>query len=243
MVVFHYKGKAQRVIAEAIERGDVESVKQLIQGKDLNVPGVPVSGGDSLNYLQFAIRLRSNPAPAFQEAANEAIIRLLIGEGSDPTSALPEGIRRLPPDMISLLLDAGADPNTHGFVSSGPLLFEAIGRTKEENDIAILLVQAGAQVNVKNAEGNTPLMNAANNAGTSERWADSWRMVRYLIEEAHADYTCKRPDGVSFSSIIKGIHQKSIEEKVAMPADFDAVMKIVENDPEQVKQKGTKRLI
>lgn len=227
---FYYRDRSQRMVAEAIERGDLETVKKLVEGKNLHVAGTSKSGGDSLTYLQFAIRLRSNPAAAFQQEANAAIIRYLIQQGSDPTLALPEAIRRLPHDMIVLLLEAGANPNTHGFVSSGPLLFEAMGRTKEENDIAILLVESGAEVNLRNAEGDTPLMYAANNAGTSERWADSWRMILYLIEQAHADYTYKRFDGVSFSSIVRGIRHKATEEKVSMPADFEAVMKIVGAD-------------
>lgn len=230
---FYFKDKSQRAVAEAIATGDLALVKQLIQDKDINIPGTPDAGGDRLNFLQFAIRLRSNPAPTFQPEANAAIIRMLIAEGSDPTSALPEGIRRLPLDMIALLLDAGADPNTHGFVHADPLLFEAIGPGKSENDIAILLIQKGADVNPINAEGNTPLMFAANNAGTSARWADIWRLARYMIEEAHADYTYKRPDGISFPVILNGIRQKAIEENVTMPADFDALMKIIGNDPER----------
>ncbi|TLV01472.1 ankyrin repeat domain-containing protein [Dyadobacter luticola] len=239
MAEFYYQDKSQRKIAEAIENGDVAAVKQLIQGQELNITGTPHKDGDSLNYLQFAIRLRSTPTEKFQEEPNLAIIKMLIAAGSNPTLALPEGIRRLPQDVIRLLLDAGADPNTHGFVKSGPLLFEAIGQTKTENDIAILLVQKGARCNVRNAEGNTPLMFAALNAGTSERWQDTWRLIRYLIEKANADYTFKRPDGVSFSSITQSIHKKAIEEKVIMPADFYAVLKIIENDPEQRISRNT----
>lgn len=236
MAEFYYKDPAQQRIADAIEKGDTALVKELIKGQDLNIKGTPEKDGDSLSYLEFAIRLLSRREATFQEDANEAIIRILIAQGSATTPALSQGIRYLSPDIISVMLKAGGDPNTRSLVSGNPLLFDAIGTEKRRNDIAIQLIQAGALVNSKNAEGYTLLMFAANNARTSALWADSWRVIRYLIEEARADYTYKTPENVSFISIVKWIQQMAIEEKVTMPADFDAIVRMVENDPEQTSR-------
>ncbi len=186
MAELYYKDKTQQAIATAIEKGDTTELQKLIMGQDLNIQGNRVWDWDGLNYLQFAIRLRSNFDSSFNEQSNAAIIKTLIKNGSATTPALPEGIKNLPIELVKVLLEAGADPNTYGFVNADPLLFSAIGQTKEENDIAILLIKKGANVNSKNRSELTPLMYAANNAGTGESWKDTWRVVHYMLIEAHS---------------------------------------------------------
>jgi hypothetical protein len=235
MAEIYYRDDTQQGIAAAIEKGDTVLLKELIKGQDLNIQGNRVWDWDGLNYLQFAVRLRSNGDPNFDEKANDAAIRILIDKGSDTTPALAEAIKRLSPELVSLLLDAGADPNTSGFTNADPLLFEATGASKRECEIAKLLVKKGALVNSKNSDALTPVMFLANNAGTSDHWAECWPFVRFLLEDAHADYSYTRTDGLNLKSIITSIQSKALEEHVTMPADFQAVVKILENDSNYTK--------
>ncbi|MCF0060271.1 hypothetical protein MUK70_13570 [Dyadobacter chenwenxiniae] len=219
----YFKDKVQRQIAGAIEVSDTVMLPIYIKGQNVNIQGNRVWDADGLNYLQFAIRMRSHRNAVFTEKANLAIIKMLIDAGSSTTRALAEGIADLPVETIAALLDAGADPNTHGFVSRDPLLFAAIRPSKRETDIAILLAKRGADVNAKNSENITPLMAAANNAGTSKNWAETWRFVLYLLKDAKADYHYKRFDGVSLTTTIAAIKARAIEEHVMMSPGFIAV--------------------
>ncbi len=221
----YYKDKTQQAIASAIEQGDTSKLKQLIVGQDVNIQGIKVWDWPGLNYLQFAIRIRSSSATyGFNEEANTAAIRILIAAGSATTPALPEAIKCLPPVLIAALLVAGADPNTIGFANSNPLLFEAIGSSKEEVDMAILLVRHGAKMDSIYKDGFTPVMFAAFNAGTSPLKKEMWRLVRYLLEEAHADVNHTTSEGYSLSSIISSIRKQAIAEKITMPSDFEKVV-------------------
>ncbi|MEO6000996.1 MAG: hypothetical protein ABIN89_29385 [Chitinophagaceae bacterium] len=231
----YYKDKTQRSIAAAIEQNDTLKLRELIKGQDLNIQGNRVWDWDGLNYLQFAVRLRSDSKIYVNDKANTACIRILVEHGSATTPALSEAIKHLPPETISLLLNAGADPNTHGYANSSPLLFEAMGTSRQENDIAILLIQKGANVNAWNNYDQTPLMAAAQNAGTSAQWKDIWRVVRYLLEEAHADYASTRPDGINFAMIVQETITKAALEKVTMPPDFMAVVKWLKDHPVPIK--------
>ncbi|MBL0741003.1 hypothetical protein [Chryseolinea lacunae] len=224
MAELYYDDKTQQSIAAAIEQNDTVRLRELIKGQDLNIQGNRVWDWDGLNYLQFAIRLRGNTNFPVNEAANLAAIRILIEAGSATTPALSEGMKRLPPEAVLQLLKAGADPNTRGFVNPGPLVFETVGASKEEIDMTFLLVRNGADVNRKNDSDQTLLMVAALNAGTSARWNDTWRLVRYLLEEAHADYTHTLADGRNFGSIIRTIRTNAATENVTMSPDFDAVV-------------------
>src|SRR6185437_1005288 len=154
----YYTDKTQQSIASAIENNDTALLKQLIKGQNLDIQGTRVWGVDGLNYLQFAIRVRSNPS----------VIRVLIENGIATTPALAEATMYLPKEQILLLLDAGADPNSSGRISAEPLLFDLISMDPKQNDIAILLIQRGANVNSKNFDGYTPVMYAGCRAGTSE---------------------------------------------------------------------------
>jgi hypothetical protein len=221
----YYKEKQQIAIASAIENNDTTLLKELIKGQDLNIQGIRVWDWDGLNYLQFAVRLRSNSISfPVNDATNLAAIRILLANGCDATPALAEGVKCLPLEVITEFITAGADPNTRGFVNPNPLIFELIGSSKEQNDLAILLVKKGANVNAKNENGFTPVMFAAYSAGTSPQWNDTWRLVRYLLEEANADYTAIGKNNENLANIIKKIREKATTQKTTMPTDFDKVV-------------------
>jgi hypothetical protein len=225
MAKMYFKDKKQQSIASAIEQNDTLLLSDLIKGQDLNIKGSKVWDQEGLNYLQFTILLRSKAdILPVNMAANTAAIRLLVEQGSATTPALCNAIRYLPPETISLLLEAGADPNIHGDVTGDPLLFDAIGPGKQENDIAILLMRKGANVNSKNSYGMTPVMFAANNAQISANWNDVWRLVRYLLEEANCDYAFTKPDGNNLQKIIRKIREDAYSNGKTMPSDFIKVI-------------------
>ncbi len=174
--------------------------------------------------------------------ANIAAIRLLVEQGSATTPALGEAIRYLPPTIVSLLLDAGANPNIRSQYTQGPIIFDVIGTTKQENDMAILLASKGANVNATNDEGMTPVIFAANNARTSAGWKDVWRLVRYLLEETNCDYLYSTKNGDSLQSIIRKIRQDAKDNKITMPKDFYKVVEWLQRhkvDTEPVDEKAS----
>jgi len=221
----YYKTKTQQAIASAIENNDTVLLSQLIKGEDLNIQGTRVWDWDGLNYLQFAIRLRSNPISfPFNDEANITAIKILLANGCNPTPALPEAVKRLSPEKVALLLDAGANPNVAGFVNPNPLLFDVIGTRKEDNDMAMLLVSKGANVNAKYDNDFTPVMFAAFTAGTSENWSDAWLLVRYFLEVANCDYNHVAKSGQSLQTIIRSIRKEARENHIKMVPDFNAVV-------------------
>ena len=221
----YYKEKKQQSIATAIENNDTVLLKQLIKGQDLNIQGIRVWDWDGLNYLQFAIRLRSNTTFfPIDDAANKAAIHILIENGCATTRALAEAVKYLPPEEIALLLDAGADPNTRGFVNPNPLLFQVINDSQKQNDIAILLLQRGADVNIKHENGFTPVMFAAFTAGTAALWSNLWDLVFYMLETSKCDYRYKNKNEMDLQNVIKKIRSDAAAEKIVMPATFNSVV-------------------
>lgn len=224
----YYKRGKQRRIAAAIENNDTSLLRQLIKGVDINEPGIRASGEEPLNYLQFAVRLRSNPSNfPFNDVANEAAIRILVKHGAAVQPAFAEATSYLKPDLIALLLDNGANPNCPGFENLNPLLFETLDGNSTQNDIAILLVQYGADVNAIKDARWTPAMYAAERADISKQKNDNWRVVRYLLQKAKADINFASKDGKSLRSIIDSIEQKAALQSIKMPENFYAVVKFL----------------
>ena len=221
----YYEDKKQLAIAAAIENNDTVLLKRLIKGADLNIQGIRVWNWPGLNYIQFAVRIRSNPVNfPFDEAANDAAIRILLQNGCDATPALPEAVKYLSPAMVGRLIAAGADLRKAGFAGTNSLLFNSLGSSKQENDMLILLVKSGADANVKDDYGKTLLMAVALSAGTSPQWNDAWRLVYYLLAEAKADYAYIAADGRSFPGIISNIREEVAARKIATSPDFDKVV-------------------
>ncbi|CAN5779693.1 hypothetical protein BH11BAC3_BH11BAC3_27350 [soil metagenome] len=221
----YYKDKTQRSIAAAIEKNDTVLLKELIKGQDLNIQGIRVWDWDGLNYLQFAIRIRSRAHDfPFDDKANLAAIHILVENGCATTRALAEAVTCMPPEEVALLLDAGADPNTSGFVNPYPLLFEVIDKNREKTDMIILLLQKGADVNVKHENGFTPVMYTAFTAGTTTRWNDMWRLVLYMLEDAKCDYRYAKENGMDLKNVIEQIRTEAAEKNIVMPPGFYTVV-------------------
>jgi ankyrin repeat protein len=87
----------------------------------------------------------------------------LIAQGHDPnerqadgTSPLWTAARYDKPESVRRLLDGGADPNLPGFENQPPLACAAFcssgSHEKENNEIAVMLIAAGADVNSRNPQ-------------------------------------------------------------------------------------------
>ena len=217
----YYSDKIQRRIATAIESNDTTALLKLIKGQDLNIQGNRVWDWDGLNYLQFAVRIRSNPTSLpFDEKANSAAIRILLEHGSAATPALVDGAIYLPPNTFQMLLDAGAEPNTRSLYNGEPVIFSLLDADKDKIDKAILLVKKGADINLKNSEGFTPLLYAADRASTYERWKDAWRFAYFLLEQTKADYLYTTKDGRNLQEIVRKIRKDAGENNLTLSTDF-----------------------
>jgi len=204
LAAYYYKDKMQKEIAMAIENNQPELLTKLIKVKNLNTPSN--ADAEIPTYLQFAVRVQLKKVME-SDRANTSCIKVLLSNGAAATPALSEAVINADVPLVSLLLEHGADPNTYGFANNDPVLFEAIGTRRQQTDIALLLIQNGADVNAKalNNGNLTPVMFAANNARTSPYWKEVWRLVRYLLEKENADYKFTNIDGSSLQSIISVI--------------------------------------
>ena len=107
--------------------------------------------------------------------------------------------------------------------------------------MAILMLQKGADVNAKHANGITPVMFAAFTAGTTARWSEMWRLVLYMLEDAKCDYRYATKNGMNLQNIIAKIRSDAAENNVLMPPGFNAVVDWlkqhkIDTVPETVKE-------
>jgi len=237
-----FSDPSQRAIARAIETGDTLLLKELVKGKDLGVRGTRVWDAEGFNYLQFAVHVRSNPIDfPFNDETSQAGIRVLIANGSPVTPALREATRYLPPQLVEELLKAGADPNLPPGPGNNPLLFDNIGQDKVRNDIAILLVRYGADINARNYNDYTPIMYAAEVADASTRWYDGWRVVRYILENKKPDYRYVSRDGQSFPSIVRARQKQEQDRGIVHSPDFKAVIRFLDVHVPPLSNAGGKK--
>ncbi|HEV3025836.1 MAG TPA: ankyrin repeat domain-containing protein, partial [Pirellulales bacterium] len=123
--------------------------------------------------------------------ADTQVVRNLLDNGADVNARDAEGNTPLilasfyaSPECVGLLLENGADVNTASKAGATALIRAATSYEKTR-----LLVAAGANVRVRTALGNTPLILAARRAGNS-------RTVQLLLEHG-ANATERNDAGIS----------------------------------------------
>ena len=152
---------AEAPVADAAQRGDLESVRTLLaSGQDVNV-----AQGDGMTALHWAA-----------ERGDLDIARLLISGGASTSSTTRIGAytplhvasRRAHLGVVNELLATGAEVNEHTeFGGSTPLHLAAAAFGSES--VVAALLEHGADVDAREASaGQTPLMfAAANNRATA----------------------------------------------------------------------------
>lgn len=153
----HFTG-SQLVLAKAIQSADREAILRLAKETDLNRPG-----GEELTLLFFAMNesfYNDNPPVRLQ------IITDLVRAGADPlqpqmnmpgspAEIAAKGNRNI---WLKAMLDGGLDPNAKDKVYHEALIFSTIKATN--NSTLALLIARGADINTRNALGQTPLVDA-----------------------------------------------------------------------------------
>ena len=170
----------QRELVGAIIDGDAGKVRRLVAGGRVNVNDVRTVGGSKWSVLrQSVIQPKASPeivkilldagasdagdTPCAEQALNsaivhstEAVVRALLEGGLDPNAcnALAQALSvwETKPEMVTVLLDAGADPNVPPNEWSGPPLM-----TVKSPVLVKALVDAGADVNRVNS-GNASVL-------------------------------------------------------------------------------------
>ena len=162
---------AERRLIQACKYGDVEELRELL------AEGVDVNSGVLVTAFYEAFENKVVHADRDLQERADAAIALLLENGADPNPSLDhdEGMLHCAAmfaetQTVRRLLDAGADPNVmvtcplRGGTPLHQLCHMQVrrrdhyaGLRKEIATCARLLIQAGARVNERAADGRTPL--------------------------------------------------------------------------------------
>lgn len=198
-----------------VHQNNLEGAKKLLdEGADPNVAFNQITG------LMLAA-----------EKCNREMVQLLLGAGTDPnltdskgSTAIIDAINQKQVGIVSDLIKAGADVNANAYVDSNAPIHIAVWLDSPAKlEMIPMLLGAGADINIKNAGGNTPLILAAN-IGDKET-------VKLLLE-AGADKNIKADDGNTALDLAK----ENAEKEVA-----DLLEGKPEQPPEQEPARVTQR--
>lgn len=148
MVEFHQK------LLECVQTNDVRAFKRLIREALGNETDLPIDMGG--NTLLLLTTLANRPR----------FVQHLLSLGANPNLASNKGVTPLSCTIVShsvriarLLLKAGADLKRHAALHDGnSILFDCVGHNVP--DLIALFVEAGANPEARNDDGETPLFYA-----------------------------------------------------------------------------------
>ncbi|WP_075204612.1 ankyrin repeat domain-containing protein [Enterobacter ludwigii] len=193
----------QLLLAESIEKGDAQNVKNLAAQTDLNKPGE-----HEMTLLFWAL---GNAMNEKKTADQLNIVTLLVKAGADPLQPRSKG-KSSPAEFVLMadsgvwikaLLDGGLSPNAKDKTFDKPIVFQSI-KAKNTETLKVML-DYGADINTVNSLGSTLLFEALNYHAYDhvflllERGADpeiradnGWTMVNQLqrllnVEEKDSD--------------------------------------------------------
>jgi hypothetical protein len=166
--VARFKSEGMRKVEDAIVANDAAAVAAAARNANLKEQAI-----DGSNVLVFALReLEKHPGPP-------DTIRALIAGGADVNrgAELPLAIAiyasaKAGPEVVKLLLDAGANPNQRDQFQN-PAYFAATGVNVDVSVLKMLL-DRGADLSLRTQDGRNVLASAGN--------TQNWRAALLLLE-------------------------------------------------------------
>ena len=159
---FYFKDHNQARLLERIEDGDLAGVKALVEsGVDINAEGAegmrPIFWAVLMNRLDVFVELLNLGADPNVAINSPNSVGDDIGTLVDLLAASEKT------DFLTAVLNHGADPNSATGSKRNQIgetvIFQAVRRDKFDN--VLILLEAGADINLRNANGETPLLVAA----------------------------------------------------------------------------------
>ncbi|CAG0905970.1 unnamed protein product [Cyprideis torosa] len=149
-----YDVRGRTYLHAAVQRGDLEGMLFLLSlGVDVNAR---TRDSDRFTPLHLAIKNATN---AVAPGVSESIVRHLLLAGSDPNASTvrritPGHLAIATPDLLQILLDGGADPN-----SVDDEHFNFLHTAMKESRLpAVRVLLRHGKVNTTDAEGNSALL-------------------------------------------------------------------------------------
>ncbi|AFM60402.1 ankyrin repeat domain-containing protein [Enterobacter cloacae subsp. cloacae] len=155
-----YFSGQQLVLAEDIQRGDIDGVEKLAPRTDLNKPG---KQDMTLLFWALGNSINDNKTPSRLK-----IVTLLVKSGADPLQPRPQGksspaefvLNADSADWINALLDGGLSPDAKDKTFHEPVIFETI--KAKNTDTLEALLDRGANINITDSLNSTLLFEALN---------------------------------------------------------------------------------
>jgi hypothetical protein len=219
-----FQDKNKQQIALAIHNGQVDQVKQLLQAPG---PAALEKEGIDGGLLEFAVGEATYTT--YKPDEKVACVRLLFDAGARITPDSQENPILVAPattgraQLVKLLLEHGADPNTRDIYYQKPALFEAIASYQQPNETVQVLLDAGADPNAIYTEPGSPPFSALQHAAANGRW-----YICLLLLEKGADRHASNSGAKALRSLLDEADPYFRGDGYSTRADFDQLKKAVE---------------
>lgn len=177
-----------RALAEAAGNGQLQKIEALVeQGVDVNARG-------ARNATPLFFAMRSSNLEGFKK---------LLELGANPNVVFDDGgtvmhwaVQHKNEAFLKAALEHGGNPNLEAGQDNETPLFDTIGEQSDKLDI---LLEAGADVNVQERYGFTPVILAAGRGRFD---------IVYKLLDHGADYRIKTKSGHDLADIIADTHER-----------------------------------
>ncbi|MBK8920503.1 MAG: ankyrin repeat domain-containing protein [Saprospirales bacterium] len=193
----------------------------------LNADGTPWFQDKNNGLLEFAVGEATYTT--YKPDEKVACVRLLFDAGARITPDSQENSILVSPattgraQLVKLLLEHGADPNTRDIYYRKPVLFEAIASYQQPNETVQVLLDAGADPNAIYTEPGNPPFSALQHAAANGRW-----YICLLLLEKGADRHASNSGAKALHSLLDEADPYFRGDGYSTRADFDQLKKAVE---------------